>query len=83
MVGLLSGLPDKTLSLHTRWSLKHRQKGILCKGLFAELPRYKFQASKPTHLNRLSKYVITSHFDVLYYECIGWIVKIRFTFKIT
>ena len=58
MVGLLSGLPDKTLSLHTRWSLKHRQKGILCKGLFAELPRYKFQASKPTHLKRLPTQVL-------------------------
>ena len=51
---LLSGLPDKTLSLHTRWILKHRQKEFRCKGLFAELPRYKFQASIPTHLKRLS-----------------------------
>ena len=57
MVGLLSGLPDKTLSLHTRWILKHQQKEIRCKGLFAELPRYKFQASKPTHLKRLSTQV--------------------------
>ena len=58
MVGLLSGLPDKTLSLHTRWILKHQQKGILCKGLFAELPRYKFQASIPTHLKRFSIQVL-------------------------
>ena len=55
---MLSGLPDKTLSLHTRWILKHQQKGILCMGLFAELPRYKFQASKPTHLKRLPTQVL-------------------------
>ena len=84
MVGLLSGLPDKTLSLHTRWSLKHRQQGILCKGLFAELPRYKFQASKPTHLKRLPTQVLVfSNVFLNYCECIGWIIKIRFTFKIT
>ena len=55
---LFSGLPDKILSLHTRWILKHQQKGILCMGLFAELPRYKFQASKPTHLKRLPTQVL-------------------------
>ena len=63
---LLSGLPDKTLSLHTRWILKHQQKGILCKGLFAELPRYKFQASKPTHLKRLSIQVLV--FSNVFFE---------------
>ena len=54
MKDLFSGLPDKILSLHTRLILKHRQKEILCMGLFAELPRCKFQASIPTHLKRLS-----------------------------
>ena len=55
---LVSGLPDKILSLHIRLILKHRKKEILCKGLFAELPRCKFQASKPTHLKRLSIHVL-------------------------
>ena len=55
---LVSGLPDKILSLHTRLILKHRQKEILCKGLFAELPRCKFQASIPTHLKRFSIQVL-------------------------
>ena len=58
MKDLFSGLPDKILSLHTRLILKHRQKEILCKGLFAELPHYKFQASIPTHLKRLSIQVL-------------------------
>ena len=61
-----SGLPDKILSLHTRLILKHRQKEILCKGLFAELPRYKFQASIPTHLKRLS-------IQVLVFSNVFWI----------
>ena len=80
---LVSGLPDKTLSLHTRWILKHQQKGILCKGLFAELPRYKFQAGIPTHLNRLSTQVLVFSNVFLCMLILRWIVKIRLTFKIT
>ena len=78
MKDLFSGLPDKILSLHTRLILKHRLKEILCKGLFAELPRCKFQASKPTHLKRLSTQVLVSSNAFLkyhiYYECISSIV---------
>ena len=58
MKDLFSGLPDKILSLHTRLILKHRQKEILCKGLFAELPRCKFQASILIHLKILSTRVL-------------------------
>ena len=78
---MLSGLPDKTLSLHTRWILKHRQKEIRCKGLFAELPRYKFQASKPTHLNRLSIQVLVFSnvfLNISLYVCLYYVGLSRY-----
>ena len=76
MKDLFNGLPDKILSLHIQLILKHPQKEILCKGLFAELPRYKFQASIPTHLKRLSTQVLVSSNAFLKYYIMNVLVRL-------